>query len=207
MIPFRIPVTRAIRQLPLLAAAGFLLLLAGCASLDINPVSQTTLHEPVAGQPHVHIVSLGMGAPVYNPLYSDYDGVCLNLHDPACVAALPQNRQYAVDVHVTDTSAPVILGLSGFYRIQWRLHLAPGVQLRRVVLTGYYPQTVTGVPGGVEVETRLFGNSFCLSCFRGHNYFYNIRKPAPVFADLIDQPATTFQGRFETGTVTVSAPR
>ncbi len=206
MKPFPSSMSRGFRLLPLLAATGLLLLLAGCANLDTNPVSQTTLHQPVAGQPNVHIVSLSMGAPVYNPLYSDYDGVCLNMHDPACVEALPQNRQYTVDVRVTDTSAPVILGLSGFYRIQWRLHPAPGVKIRRVVLTGYYPQTVTGVPAGAKVETRLFGSSFCLSCFRGHNYFYDLRRPAPVFADLIDQPATTFQGRFQTGTVTISAP-
>lgn len=187
-------------------ALGVVAMLTGCAA-GPGTIKQQLINSPRVGQPVVHIVALSKGDPVPNPLISDYNGICLNLQDPACSATLPQNRQFSVDVRVTDSSGPVILGLDGFYRIHWRLQVAPGVRIKRVVAVGYYPQTVTGVPKGVPVETRSFGQSFCWSCFGGHTRFYDLRKPAPIFADLIEAPVTTFQSAFQSGNVTVVSPR
>lgn len=193
------------RFVAVIVATGLMAALSGCAA-GPGTVKEQLINPPRAGQPIVHIVALSKGEPVPNPLISDYGGICMDLQDPACRATLPQNRQFSVNVRVTDKSAPLILGLAGFYRIHWRLQVAPGVRIERVVLVGYYPQQLSGVPKGVRVETSSFGRSFCWACFRGHTRFYDLHKPAPIFADLIEAPVNTFQSAFQSGNVTIVSP-
>lgn len=178
-------------------------LLTGCAGW-INKPQQRLINQPVQGQPHVHIVDLLKGKPIHEYLVDP--GICVNFMDPDCLESLPMNRDYSVDVKVNDTQAPLILGLSGFYRIQWHLHLAPGVHLQKVILVGYNRQTLKGVPAKVPVERRFFDKRFCGSCFLGHAYFYNLARPAPIFSDLIKYSITTFQGGFSANEITINHP-
>lgn len=191
---------RVLRLGSLLLAA---FLLAGCAGWMGAP-QQRLVNMPAKGGPHVHIVDLMKGKPFHEYLVDP--GICIDFMDPDCLASLPANRDYAVEVKVNDTQAPVILGLSGFYRIQWRLHLAPGVHLQKILLVGYNPQTLEGVPANVPVERRFFGQHFCGACFLGHAYFYNLTRPAPIFHDLIKHPITSFQGGFSADEIVVNAP-
>ena len=52
------------------------------------------------------------------------------------------------------TPKPVVLVLGSYLPSIWRLELAPGARLSRVILLGRDTQRVTGVPAGVEIMDR-----------------------------------------------------
>jgi hypothetical protein len=55
-------------------------------------------------------------------------------------------------VTVNRTGRPMILHLSSSLPVQWRLKVAPGVKLLRVVASAAARPTVLGVPAGVELK-------------------------------------------------------
>ena len=68
-------------------------------------------------------------------------------------------------VRVTDSSSPIVLVLTGYSSHSWTVEANEDVQIDFVMLTGYYEQTVSGVPDGVPV--------FAWSYDRGtHGYAY-----------------------------------
>ncbi|MFO0899405.1 MAG: C-type lectin domain-containing protein [Pirellulales bacterium] len=56
-----------------------------------------------------------------------------------------------VAVKVTDTSAPLILALGAYESVHWQIEAAPGVAIEQVILSGYEPQYVSGLPEGTSV--------------------------------------------------------
>lgn len=59
------------------------------------------------------------------------------------------NARVPVTVH--RTAAPAVLVLKAYERVTWALALDPGVRLAGVVLSGYEPSRIVGVPDGVPV--------------------------------------------------------
>ncbi len=67
-----------------------------------------------------------------------------------------QGEQNAIaEVHLERTGRPVVLALCSYSTVFWRVHVAPGVQLERVLVGGYEAQHVGGLPPGVVVETYI----------------------------------------------------
>jgi hypothetical protein len=64
------------------------------------------------------------------------------------------NAQAVVDVTVHERPKPIVLALNSYEGMLWRITLDPGARLSRVILQGYYPQEVDGVPAGVPVIVR-----------------------------------------------------
>ncbi len=60
-------------------------------------------------------------------------------------------RRGVVDVLVHPRPKPVALALSSYGQTHWRISLAPGAELSRVLTQGYGEQTVEGVPHGVPI--------------------------------------------------------
>jgi hypothetical protein len=60
----------------------------------------------------------------------------------------------AADVYVHQVSRPLVLAFSSYEPVRWRVHADAGVRIDRVVLYGYHPQRVTGLPGSVPVVDR-----------------------------------------------------
>jgi len=79
-----------------------------------------------AGDPEVHMVGL------YEPRRDD---------------------EQAVDVHVTFTGAPIVLIVSAYEQVFWRVKIDKGAQVVKVIVGGYHHQSVEGVPKDVPVET------------------------------------------------------
>ena len=55
------------------------------------------------------------------------------------------------EVEVSRSAAPIVLVLSSYEPTSWRLNLAPGTQLRQVIINGYEPSVLENQPDGVEV--------------------------------------------------------
>lgn len=64
------------------------------------------------------------------------------------------SAQGIVEVTVHARPKPVVLALSSYEGMLWRITLDPGARLSRVILNGYYKQEVEGVPPGVPILER-----------------------------------------------------
>lgn len=64
-----------------------------------------------------------------------------------------------VDVVVAPRPKPIVLALSSYEPVRWRLTLESGAQLARVITQGYYAQEVEGAPDGVEIVHREPGQA------------------------------------------------
>lgn len=58
------------------------------------------------------------------------------------------------EVHVEFPGQPIVLALCAYEPVKWQVRLAEGVQLKKVLLSGYYDQEVAGLPDGVPVSTE-----------------------------------------------------
>lgn len=63
----------------------------------------------------------------------------------------------AVEVNIRRSSKPIVLVLSAYEPVQWKLKLAPGAQLSTVLVSGYYPSQVTGAGGA---RTVIIGRDY-----------------------------------------------
>jgi RNA polymerase sigma factor (sigma-70 family) len=61
-----------------------------------------------------------------------------------------------VDVEVRPTAKPVTLVLTSYFSVDWHVKLADGARLKNVIVSGYNPQEVQGVPAGVPVVNRSY---------------------------------------------------
>lgn len=93
-------------------------------------------------------------------LQSRLDAALANREGPYPIDGLPQVHALGIyrgspRVRVTYTGAPIVLALTAYERVRWQVEVAPGVQLRKVIATGYKEQTVEGLPDGVPVEGHV----------------------------------------------------
>lgn len=58
-----------------------------------------------------------------------------------------------IDVYVTIKNKPLVLYFGAYQPVKWNLVTESAVQIERIVLSGYYPQTVTGAPADVPILT------------------------------------------------------
>lgn len=66
------------------------------------------------------------------------------------------HRLGTVDVTVAVREGPVILVLTAYNPVHWRIGVAPGIQLMKVFIQGYYTPLVSGVPENVPVAIRSY---------------------------------------------------
>ena len=69
-------------------------------------------------------------------------------------ASLGGHRLGIVDVTVAVRDRPVVLVLTAYEPVHWRIGVAPGVQLMKVFAWGYYAPLLSGVPENVPITTR-----------------------------------------------------
>lgn len=60
-----------------------------------------------------------------------------------------------VDVEVS-SKTPVVIVLTSYFPVDWNVKLTEGTRLAKVIVSGYYPQEIAGVPAGVTVINRSY---------------------------------------------------
>ena len=82
-----------------------------------------------------------------------------------------------VDVNLSATlgQSPVTLSLNAYEPVIWNIKNPSGVQISKIILSGYNSQTVTGIASGVSVEHRTFyqKDSYIKGGNDGQGAFYN----------------------------------
>ena len=100
-----------------------------------------------------------------------------------------------VDVSITDR--PVILALSGYDKIKWFVKAAPGVQIDKVVLSGYHAQSVEGISPQTPVEVYTHDESPCkANCSRGDKSFFSYRSPPAQLQQIVGLQPASWQGSY-----------
>lgn len=184
-----------------------LTLLSACAW---GPVVDIYRH-PSPGEARFYVIGVYRGEPTpEEKIRYDFDYCTWALRDPDCDMIRLHQITYVVDVDVKDTGGPVTLGLSAYDRTLWRLHLAPGVELKRVILSGRYPQHIEGAPASTRVDVKTSVASRCdrcnvLSGDYGYRQLFDYQQPAALYRWVAPMPVTAFQGRFDGGAFTLPA--
>jgi hypothetical protein len=127
----------------------------------IRPISGCRLTPPLEGSVVGHATSGETGLPLPMLTYNDTNlagavqGFVNNYRETgSTTVTYPSGLAYeAYDVAVTETRAPVYLVLENSVRNRiWNIHLAPGVQIERVVLLGGTHAGVANLDPVVPVE-------------------------------------------------------
>lgn len=58
-----------------------------------------------------------------------------------------------IDVYITTSNKPLVLYFGAYQPVNWNLIIESNVRIERIILSGYHPQTVTGVPPHVPILT------------------------------------------------------
>lgn len=64
------------------------------------------------------------------------------------------HKQGIAAVEVKEFGQPIVLALSAYEPVRWRINIDPAAQVQRVLLSGHYKQELEGLPDSVHVETR-----------------------------------------------------
>lgn len=103
-----------------------------------------------------------------------------------------------VSVQIQRQEKPIVLALSAYEPVNWQLNLEPGVKVEKIILNGYYRQTVSGV-SGIPIEEYSFkGTGQSLGDFTYEWEFVSRDPSLPPLLPQLEQktqlPITSFQG-------------
>lgn len=103
-----------------------------------------------------------------------------------------------VDININRQDKPIILALSAYEPVEWKLNLEPGVKVEKIILNGYHDQKISGVSGIPIDEYSVKGTGQNLGNFA---YQWNSVSTDPLTPPLSTQiqkqtglPVTSFQG-------------
>jgi predicted esterase len=104
-----------------------------------------------------------------------------------------------VNVEVRPTAKPVVLVLTSYSSVLWKLELAGGAALKAVILGGWFEQDVEGVPAGIPVVHRTYYRAD--GSPRNEGYFWaavggsaRYRAMARKLNEITGLPVGSFQG-------------
>ncbi|WRH67493.1 MAG: hypothetical protein RSE13_03640 [Planktothrix sp. GU0601_MAG3] len=75
-----------------------------------------------------------------------------------------QRSPGTISVNINRQNQPIILALSSYEPVNWKLNIQPGVIIEKIILNGYYDQNIVGVSGipiqeySQEVTNQTLGN-------------------------------------------------
>lgn len=168
------------------AIALLTLLACGCAS---TPASPPALH--VVWVYEAEMPPSADDRPWWAKCREDFPGPIYG----NCSAATYKPLEGEVFVSVTDTGRPLVLALTAYDQTHWKLDLARGVKIVKIVLGGYHPQRVSGQPSSTPIETYTYYPSPCERCTAGSPYFYTGGAALPRFKEVTGLDPTSIQGK------------
>lgn len=117
-----------------------------------------------------------------------------------------------VDVEVQPTDKPVILVLTSYMEVNWHIKRAEGARIKKVIVSGYFEQEVTGLPADVPlVNQSYYPNNGSRS---KNGWFYSYQWNTPEWREVVRRlnettglPVTTFQGNYRGDSFIVDGKR
>lgn len=104
-----------------------------------------------------------------------------------------------VIVNVLMTDAPIILALTAHDKTKWIINNKEGVKIKKVILGGYYAQSIEGIDGNVPVEIYTYDNSPCDTCIKGDGFFYSYQSAPAQLKKITGIQPSSFQGKYSGG--------
>lgn len=101
-----------------------------------------------------------------------------------------------VDVQVTYSGAPIILVLSAYDRVLWKVSVEKNVQLKKVVVSGFHEQRVQGLPDSVQVQHLWRGRPDAKPFYAYTFKESNARQAAETIQEITKRPVTTLLGSY-----------
>lgn len=102
------------------------------------------------------------------------------------------------EIRITETTKPVTVVLCAYDPGTWKITLAEGAKMERVIVGGYHKQKVTGLPEGTPVDYHVYEQG------GGADYFYTYHEDSDGHAramqmirELTGSIPTTMQTRYE----------
>jgi RNA polymerase sigma factor (sigma-70 family) len=122
------------------------------------------------------------------------------------------NGNKRVDVEVRPTPKPVTLVLTSYFSVDWHVKLADGARLKNVIVSGYNPQEIQGVPAGVPVVNRSYFPDDGSRRKDGWFWAYQwntvaCREMVRRLNDLTGLPVASFQGTYDGDSFVVDGQR
>jgi hypothetical protein len=120
---------------------------------QLGPASQNVMTNYPASV--VFPMNCGPGGYVSSNYSQPDPGFSIEMH----VVGVYEGLGGSVDVVVKPTPKPVVLVLSSYSSVLWTVTLSAGAALDSVILQGFEPQDVMGVPANVPVTKRGFNEA------------------------------------------------
>jgi predicted esterase len=67
-----------------------------------------------------------------------------------------EKQKGSVDVEVRRTSKPIVLVLTSYFAVDWRIQLAEGARVKKAIVSGYNEQENEGLPADVPLVNRSY---------------------------------------------------
>ena len=102
-----------------------------------------------------------------------------------------------VDVEVRPTARPVVLALSSYFSVLWRVKLAKGAQVKAVIIDGYFEQEIEGIPPGIPVAYRAYFPDRPRAFYWGYDRdSVECKELLKALTTTTGRPVSTFQGEY-----------
>lgn len=127
-------------------------------------------------QAELHLIS------IYEGIDPNDDGTpwwakCKNLNNSAtgldCHGQMTKRKRETfgiVDIHFGNSYSPVILALSSYNKVIWKIHNPKNRKIESVILMGYYEQRVEGLSSNTSLFVHTDKTSDCTNCIKGVGY-------------------------------------
>jgi RNA polymerase sigma factor (sigma-70 family) len=109
---------------------------------------------------------------------------------------------HGITVEVRRTARPVVLVLTSYYEVAWHVKPAAGARIKQVIVSGYYPQEVNGIPAGVPVTNTSWYPSD--GSRRTGGFFWEWEGDTVEYREMVRKlnadtglPVATFQGEYQ----------
>lgn len=133
------------------------------------------------------------------------------LHVIGIYGAKKLKENAPVEVEVQPTTKPIVLVLTSYFSVEWKLKLAPGAKLRKVILSGYNQQNITGVPAEVPIARSSY---YPDEASRKEGWFFSYEWNTPGYREMVRRlndktalPIATFQSEYEGTSFVVDGKR
>ena len=137
--------------LALVVAALFLLPGAGLTG-STPSIGASSPQEPRSNRPEATKVDSGSARPEhFDPAETEMH--VIGVYQPKSRPADEKGRVY---VEVRPTAKPIVLVLTSYFSVEWRINLKDGARIKKVILSGYNEQEIKGLPAEVPIDNRSY---------------------------------------------------